>query len=79
MEAKKWIITEQMLKALKNAPNNEHEYTHYLGDVLRTTHWLIYDSPKNLFGNSTDWSNYDWYTEAEFLEMFAEYWWRRDA
>lgn len=31
MEKKKWIKTEQMLEALKNDPNNEQEYTHYLG------------------------------------------------
>ena len=26
MEQKNWIKTEQMLEALKNDPNNEHEY-----------------------------------------------------
>ena len=79
MEEKKWITTEQMLEALKNDPDNEHEYTHYLGGMLRSTHWLEYDSKKNLFGHSTDWYEYDWYTETEFLSDYAGHWWRRDA
>lgn len=79
MEAKKWITTEQMLENLKNDPDNEQEYTHYLGGILRSTHWLIYDSKKSLFGDSTDWDNYGWYTETEFLEAFAGHWWMRDC
>lgn len=75
----KWITTEQMLEDLKNDPENEQEYTHYLGGFLRSTHWLIYDSKKNLFGDSTDWSNYGWYTKGEFLYAFAGHLWRRDA
>ena len=67
MEKNEWITTEQMLHALKDAPDNEQEYSHYLGGMLRSTHWLIYDSEKNLFGDSTNWSNYAWATEAEFL------------
>ena len=74
MEEKKWITTEQMLEALKN-----HEYTHYLGGMLRSTHWLEYDSKKNLFGHSTDWRDYDWCTEAELLDAYAGHWWHRDA
>ena len=31
MEEKKWITTEQMLIDLRNDPDNEQEYTHYLG------------------------------------------------
>jgi hypothetical protein len=38
MEEKKWITTEQMLEALRNNPNNEQQYTHYLGGILRSTH-----------------------------------------
>lgn len=75
----KWITTEQMLEALKNDPDNEQEYTHYLGGILRATRWLIYDPKKNLYGNSTDWSNYEWHTEAEFLHSYAGHWWRRDV
>ena len=76
MEEKKWITTEQMMEALKNDPDNEQQYTHYLGGILRSTRWLEYNSKKNLFGNSCDWDNYTWYTEDEFLEMYAGHWWK---
>lgn len=76
---KTWINTEQMLQELKNDPDNEHEYTHHLGGILRSTHWLIYDSKKILFGDSCDWQNYEWYTESEFLHEYAGHRWRRDA
>ena len=79
MEKKKWIKTGQMLEDLKNEPDNEQEYTLNLGGILRSTHWFEYDSKKNLFGNSTDWFHYDWYTETEFLEIYAGCWWYRDA
>jgi hypothetical protein len=48
------------------------------GGILRSTHWLIYDSSKDEFGNSTDWGEYGWYTEAEMLEMYAGHWWYPD-
>ena len=76
---RKWIKTEQMLEALKNDPDNEQEYTFSIGGILRSTPWLIYDSEKGLIGNSTNWENYDWYTEEEFLKIYADKWWRRDA
>ena len=79
MDEMKWITTEQMLEALKNDPDNEHEYTHYLGGILRSTYWLIYDSKKNKFGVSTDWYRYVWYTEGEYLDVCAGHWWRRDV
>ncbi|MBR5656560.1 MAG: hypothetical protein IKW98_07755 [Prevotella sp.] len=79
MEERKWIKTEQMLEDLKNDPDNEHEYTHYLGGILRSTHWLIYNSAKGLFGASTDWGKYDWYTMNEYLEIHSNEWWRRDV
>lgn len=79
MEEKKWITTEQMLQTLKNDPDNEHEYTHYLGGFLRSTHWLIYDSLRDAFGDSTDWKDYGWYSEAEFLDAYAGHWWQRDV
>jgi len=75
MEQKKWIKTEQMLAALKNDPDNEHEYTHYLGGLLRSTHWIVYDSEKNLFGDSSDWNNHTWLSEAEFLDVYTGHWW----
>lgn len=76
---KKWITTEQIIEALKNEPDNEQEYTHYLGGILRSTHWLVFNSEKNLIGNSTDWNRYDWYTEAAFLETYSGNWWHRDV
>lgn len=79
MGKKKWIKTEQMLEELKKDANNEHEYRHWLGGILRSTHWLIYDSGKNQFGDSTDWDNYVWYTEAEFLNAYTGHWWHRDV
>ncbi len=79
MEEKKWITTEQMLEGLKNDPGNEQEYTRLLSGLLRATHWIIYDSQRELFGDSTDWKRYSWYTETEFLEFFGRGWWRRDA
>lgn len=75
---KKWIKTEQMLETLKNDPNNEHEYTHYLGGILRSTHWLIYDLEKEQIGDSTDWKNYIWYAEMEFLEDYLGHLWHQD-
>ena len=79
MKEKKWIKTEQMLDALKNDPNNEHEYRHWLGGILVSTHWLLYDSKRKLFGDSTDWKDYCWYTETEFLNLHSGEWWCRDA
>ena len=76
MEKMKWITTEQMLEALKDDPDNEQEYTHYLGGILRTTHWLVYDSKKQMIGHTRN-NGYDWYTEAEFLKYYAGCkWWR---
>ena len=53
---KKRITTEQMLEALKNDPDKEHEYNLVIaGGVLRTTHWFVYDTEKQLFGHTRDW------------------------
>lgn len=79
MEEKKWITTELMLEELKKDQDNEHEYTHYLGGILHSTHWLVYDSDKGVFGDSTDWRNYGWYTETEFLYFYAGHKWHRDV
>ena len=79
MEGNNWIKTERMLEALKNDPNNEHEYRHWLGGILFSTHWLIYDSKKNLFGDSTNWYDFYWYTETEYLEIHSGEWWHRDV
>lgn len=76
---KKWINTEQMLEALKSEPDNEQEYTHYLGGCLRSTHWWIYDSEKNVYLGSTDWNDYTSFTESEMLSIYAGHWWHRDV
>ena len=77
MEEKKWITTEQMLEALKNDPDNEHEYNLSLaGGVLSSTHWFVYNSKKNLFGHTRDWP-YDWFSEAEILEYYSGCLWNR--
>lgn len=79
MNQKNWIKTEQMLEALKNNPNNEHEYRHWIGGILFSTHWLIYNPKKDLFGDSMNWKDYVWYTEDEYMEIHAGEWWHRDA
>ncbi len=80
MKDKKWITTEQMLEALKYAPNNEQEYRRVLGGILFSTHWFLYDSQKKEFGESMNWFDYDtWYTESEILHYYAGAMWYRDA
>ena len=61
---KKWIKTEKMLEVLKSEPNVEQQYCHYLGGILRSTHWLEYSSKKREIGDSTNWFEYTWYTES---------------
>ena len=76
---KKWLKTEQMLDALKGEPNVEQQYCHYLGGILRSTHWLEYSSKREKYGDSTNWFDYTWYTESEFLEVHANEWWMREV
>lgn len=77
MEEKKWITTEQMIDILKNDPDREHEYNLWLfGGFLTSTHWVVYDSKRQMIGHTRN-NGYDWYTEAEFLELYAGCkWWR---
>ena len=75
---KKWIKTEQMLEVLKSEPDIEQQYCHYLGGILRSTHWLKYSSKRELYGDSTNWSDCTWHTEAEFVEIYAGKWWLRE-
>jgi hypothetical protein len=75
---KKWITTEQMLEILKSEPDSEQQYSHHLGGILRSTRWLEYSIDKNLYGESANWFDYTWYTEAEFLEIHADEWWMRE-
>lgn len=74
----KWIKTEELLENLLNEPGVEQQYVHYLGPILRSTHWLIYDAEKGLFGDSTDWDEYMWQTKDEFLEFYEGHWWLRE-
>jgi hypothetical protein len=78
MKDSNWIKTEQMLEDLRRDADNEHQYAHWLGGILRTTHWIEFDSDKNMFGDSMDWSEYFWYTEAEFLGRYAGHLWKRE-
>ena len=71
--------TVQVADDLKNDPNNEHEYRRWMGGILFSTYWIIYDSNKREFGVSQDWRKYSWYTEPEFIEDYSNYWWIRDV
>ncbi len=76
---KKMITTEQMLEALKNDPDNEHEYNLAIaGGVLRSTHWFVYDTERQLFGHTRDWP-YNWFSESELLEYYEGCKWMRYA
>ena len=75
---KKWIKTEQMLEKLKQEPDTEQEYSLYLGGILRSTHWLSFSLQRNKFSNSTIGAQDSWFTEAEFLELYAGHWWMKE-
>lgn len=76
---KKWVKTEEMLEALRSEADTEQQYCHYLGGMLRSTHWLEYSSKRQKFGDSTNWFDYTWFTESEFLEVYANQWWMREV
>jgi hypothetical protein len=50
----------------------------YLEVILRSTHWLKYDGERDLYGDSTDWDEFDWFTREEFLSLFGHGWWCRE-
>ena len=77
MEDKKWISTEQMLEALRNEPDVDQQYCHYICSILRSTHWLMYSSKKDRYGDSIN-IHSDWYTKEEFLEIHSIEWWMRE-
>jgi len=77
MEKKDWIKTEQMLENLKNEPDVEQQYCHHVCGILRSTHWLIYSSEKDQYGDSMN-IEFDWYTKEEFLECYSGHWWLRE-
>lgn len=74
----KWIKTEEMLENLRKEPGVEQQYARHLGGILRSTHWLKYDGERDLYGDSTDWDEFDWFTREEFLSLFGHEWWCRE-
>ena len=79
MEKRKIIGTLDGLENLKREPDVEQQYTHYLGGILRSTHWLEYKSETQEIGDSMEWDEYNWMTEQEFLSRFEGHWWSRDC
>ena len=77
MEDRKWISTEEMIEALRNEPDVDQQYCHYICGILRSTHWLMYSSKKDRYGDSIN-IHYDWYTKDDFLKIHAGEWWMRE-
>ena len=75
LDKTKWVKTEEVVEFLKNDPDNEHEFTHYLGGMLRSTYRMEYKSEKDMFAISRDWFHPDSYTESELLECYKGHWW----
>ena len=74
----KWIKTKDMLENLRNEPCVEQQYVRYLEPILRSTHWLRYDAEKDLYGDSSDWNDFSWFTREEFLSTIGDGWWCRE-
>lgn len=79
MENVKWISTEQLIENLLNEPDNDQEYRRHIGGILFSTHWCVYDSKRGQFGDSTDFFEYEWFTQEELLDCYAGARWHRDA
>lgn len=75
LDKTKWVKTTDVVEFLKSDPDNEHEFTHYLGGMLRSTYWMEYKSAEAVFALSTDWSHYEMFSESELLEYYAGHWW----
>lgn len=75
MEKDKWITVTELMEALRSDPGNEHQCCRGSG-ILRSTHWMRYDAERNMFADSTDWCEYEWYTEEEMLDYYSNGWWR---
>lgn len=78
MMKKKFTTTTQMLEALKDKPNVEHVYCHWLGGILFSTYWILYNTEKHQFGISTDGFRYVWYSEIDVLSIYAGHWWVKE-
>ena len=79
MEKRKIIGTVDVLENLKREPDVEQQYTHYLGGILRSTHWLEYKSETQEVRDSMELDEYKLMTEREFLSWFEGHWWSRDC
>lgn len=75
LDKKRWVNTADVVEFLKSDPDREHEFSRYLGGMLRSTYWMEYKSEKNMFALSRDWIRPDYYTEEELLECYEGYWW----
>ena len=73
-----WIKAEDMLENLRCEPGVEQQYARHHGGILRSTHWLKYDAERDLYGDSVNIS-FDWFTRDEFLSVFGDGWWCREA
>ena len=78
MMAYQWIKTEQMLDDVREHPGEERQYTYYVGPGLTSTHRLVYDAERDLYGDSVDWCEYYWCTREEFMRARGDRWWSLD-
>ena len=74
LDWKRWMKSKDVIEFFKSDPNNEHEFSHYLGGVLRSTYWMEYKLDIEMFGISQDWIHPDYYTEEELLEHYEGHW-----
>lgn len=75
LDKTKWVKTEDVIEFLKSDPNCEHEFSRYLGGMLRSTYLMEYKSKEDVFALSRDWIRPDYYTEEELLQCHEGYWW----
>ena len=75
LDKKRWVNTVEVVAFLKSDPDREHEFSRYLGGMLRSTYWIEYRPDKDMFAVSRDWIRPDYYTEEELLECYEGHWW----
>ncbi len=77
---KKVISTKELVRALIHDKDNEQEYRTHVSGILFSTRWLIYDSQTQKIGESYNWFHYDcWYSISEFIDIYSNRKWVRDA
>ena len=79
MPQSEWMGTEGVLDVLRGEAGCEMEFRHFLGGILRSTWWMVYDAERDAFGVSTNWFDYEWWSAEEMLEDLKGHWWHRDA